>query len=131
MHDTDPEDARYAELPIEPLVRRWKKLPGDARAYAFGCMTSAVERADAALGVAEEYAADKAAKAAAAEEAMAAKDVASLRKAPGLRQVRAILKDAFGKGSPPPTHTQPAACGPNFPQPHTQKRKPPPWNLTN
>lgn len=49
-------------LPIAALVARWEKLPADAQAYARGYMGRAVDCAAAALDVAEQFAAEEAAK---------------------------------------------------------------------
>ncbi len=53
------ENDSIEEMLIEPLVARWRKLPIDARGYARGYMSRAVDQAAAALDIAEEFAAER------------------------------------------------------------------------
>lgn len=58
--------SEYDHFPIEPLLKRWEKLPDDIKPEVHGFCREAVLRAEAALCVAEVWAAKEASKKAAA-----------------------------------------------------------------
>lgn len=58
--------SEYDHFPIESLMKWWEKLPDKMRAEVVGYCSYAVAKAEAALSVAEAWAAEEAAKKAAA-----------------------------------------------------------------
>lgn len=58
--------SEYDQLPIEPLLKRWEKLPVSIRPFVHGYFAAAVRDLESGIRIAEEFAAKEAAEKAAA-----------------------------------------------------------------